>query len=133
MLKHRKTQKGKKKTIAQLKKDLWKVFSLYIRQRDKGVCFTCGKRGFEGSNYHAGHFLKKSMCGIELYFHEDNVHGQCAYCNLFLDGDPYKYGMKLGEKKVKELMDIKKKTKGKTWDRETFEEKIAHYKSLINK
>lgn len=121
----------KKKSLAKLKKDLWKVFAVFIKQRDKGICFTCRKRGFTGSNYHAGHFIKKSMCGLILYFHEDNVHGQCMYCNFHLDGDAYAYGTRLGAAKVRELYDIKKKTKGTIWDRTDYEKKIAHYKALI--
>lgn len=71
------------------------------------------------------------MCGIVLYFHEDNNHGQCAYCNLFMDGMQYEYGKRLGDKKVAELYAIKLKTKGVVWDRKMFETKIAHYKKLI--
>jgi len=66
----------KKKTIGKLKKDLWKVFSLYIRTRDKGICFTCGRKA-EGSGYHAGHFVPKSIVPLSLYFCEKNTNGQC--------------------------------------------------------
>ena len=132
MLKRRKTQKGKKrlKSIAKLKKDLWRVFAKFIKKRDKGICFTCGKKA-SGASYHAGHFIKKSISGIELYFNEDNVHGQCFYCNMFLDGAQYIYGTKLGAKKVAELYKIKEDTRGKVWDRATFNKKIAYYKAKI--
>lgn len=96
----------KKKTPAQLKKKLWKVFSQYIRLRDKGICFTCDRR-CEGSGYHAGHFISKAAGGISLYFNEDNVHGQCYHCNINLGGNSYIFGTKLGKEKVDELYKIK--------------------------
>ena len=120
-------KKSKQKTNAKLKKELWKVFSQFIRTRDKGICFTCGRRA-EGSGYHAGHFIPKSIGGILLYFHEENCHGQCYNCNINLGGNQYIYGQKLGEKKVKELYAIKEKI---TKDY-PFQEKIDYYKSLLN-
>ncbi len=92
-----KVVKKKSESISSLKKKLWTVFSLYIRQRDKFTCFTCGKKG-EGSGMHAGHFIPKSVGGIALYFHEDNVHAQCYHCNINLGGSQYIYGLKLGKK-----------------------------------
>ena len=119
----------KQKSITQLKKELWKFFSLFIRKRDGGVCFICGRRS-EGSGYHGGHFIPKSIGGLELYFNEKNVHGCCYHCNINLGGNLYEYGMKLGEKTVKELYDLKKKSKGTVWGRAEYEKKIAHYKEL---
>src|SRR5574343_407265 len=87
----------KTKTTGQLKKDLWKVFSAYIRKRDNNICFTCGRKG-EGSGMHAGHFVPKSVGGLSLYFHEDNVHAQCYNCNINLGGNKYEYGKRLGDK-----------------------------------
>lgn len=123
----------KLKPLSRLKKDLWKLFSTYIKKRDKGVCFTCGAKGLSGSSYHGGHFIKASVGGLILYFNEDNVHGQCARCNLWLDGDQYHYGIRLGPKKVKELEAIKLKTKGVVWDRKDYETKIAYYKAKLKK
>lgn len=121
-----KLKKAKKKSNAKLKKELWKVFSTYIRTRDKFSCFTCGRKG-EGSGIHAGHFISKSVGGIALYFHEENVHAQCYNCNINLGGNQYIYGTKLGEKKVKELYQIKNQI---TKDY-PFEEKIEYYKQKI--
>jgi len=125
-------KKGKKqKTTAKLKKELWEIFRHWIYIRDNFTCFTCGKTNLSGVNCQAGHFIKASVCGIELNFHIDNIHTQCSYCNLFLDGNQYIYGIKLGKKIVKELNDIKLATKGKKWSREEYLEKIAYYKELL--
>jgi hypothetical protein len=116
-----------KQSSAKLKKTLWKVFSIFIRQRDKGECFTCpAKPGWKYGD--AGHFIPKSVGGLALYFHEDNVHFQCKRCNMPpLCGNQYVYGKKLGEEKVAELEALKNIT---TKDY-PFEEKIAYYKSFI--
>lgn len=119
--------KIKKKTNAQLKKKLWKIFSQFIRLRDGGICFTCGAGSLVGSNYHAGHFIPKAVGGLVLYFHEDNVHGQCARCNLFMGGEQYVYGSKLGEKKVKELYALK----GQIIKDYPFQEKIDYYNGKL--
>ena len=117
----------RKKTNAQLKKELWKVFSAYIRKRDKGVCFTCG-RICDGKGYHAGHFINRSVGGLILYFNEENVRGQCYHCNINLGGNQYIYGQKLGEEKCKELYALKQKTT--KWTEKDYLEKIEYYKKL---
>ncbi len=122
-----KVKKVKKLTTSQLKKKLWVEFSKFIRTRDKGICFICSRRA-EGSAYHAGHFIPKSVGGIELYFHTDNVHGCCYHCNINLGGNLYEYGIKLGKEKVDELYKLKQKiTK---WSELDYMEKIKLYKEL---
>lgn len=119
----------KTKTISQLKKDLWKVFSAYIRKRDKNICFICGKYA-EGSAYHAGHFIPKSVGGLALYFNEENVHGCCYHCNINLGGNLYEYGQKLGDKRCKEL--YKLKNESWKWNVDDYIEKISYYKEKLN-
>lgn len=119
----------KKKTKAQLKKELWKVFSLYIKKRDNNICFTCGRYA-EGSGYHSGHFIPKSVGGLALYFNEENVHGQCYNCNINLGGNQYIYGEKLGKKLVNKLRKIQHNTITKDFD---YEGKIGYYKQEVEK
>jgi site-specific DNA-adenine methylase len=79
----------KKKSVATLKKELQEVFNKYIRIRDtktdKGqpyfICISCGEpKGLEQMN--AGHYWP--VGGHEaVRYDEDNVHGQCIYCNNF--------------------------------------------------
>lgn len=122
--------KIKKKSLARLKKDLWRVFSLYVRERDNWTCFVCGTVGY-GMYMHAGHFIPKASAGLELYFHEDNVHAECPKCNLFLEGNHYEYGLKLGKRRVNALY----KLKGKVvkWTEEDYLKKIEHYKNEYKK
>ena len=124
----RKAQKPHKaKSLSKLKKELWKWFSLFIRQRDKFTCFTCGRKGI-GSAIHAGHFIAKSVGGIGLYFDEDNVHAQCYHCNINLGGNQYEYALRLGEM-AKWLYN--KKNGYMKVDEDWYREKIAHYKSKV--
>lgn len=116
----------KSKSLSWYKKQLWKVFSAFIKARDKGICFTCGRKA-RGSGYHAGHFIKASIGGLALYFSEINVHGQCYNCNINLDGNQYEYGIRLGLKKVKFLYSEKLKRKGEIWSRADYEVLTAYY------
>ncbi len=118
----------KKPTVTILKKKLWKIFSQYIRARDKNICFTCGRYG-EGSGMHAGHFVPKSVGGNTLYFHEDNCHAQCYNCNINLGGNQYEYGMRLGQEKAEMLRKLKYAT-FKT-DINYYEEKIKEYQQKL--
>ena len=94
--------------LNKLKKELWRIFSVYVRMRDKGVCFTCGKKipdyfdryGNEKPGWksaHAGHYITAKTCGLALYFHERNVHCQGYHCNVNLSGNWLEYRKKMIE------------------------------------
>jgi hypothetical protein len=121
-------KKNSSNSISKLKKKLWTIFSLFIRQRDKFTCFTCGRVGY-GSGMHAGHFISKAVGGIDLYFDEDNVHAQCYNCNINLGGCQYEYSLRLGEEKSKEL--YRKKGVFSKWTEQDYLKKIEHYSNLI--
>tara|TARA_S200002703_G_scaffold152857_1_gene153761 strand:- start:2009 stop:2395 length:387 start_codon:yes stop_codon:yes gene_type:complete len=81
-------------TISKLKTKLDKIFSEYIRRRyanhDGTVsCFTCGivKHWKEQQ---AGHF--QSRRSHSTRWDEKNVQVQCPRCNLFNQGEQYKFG-----------------------------------------
>ena len=133
------------KTKPQLKKALWKLFSEYIRRRDKGVCFTCGKIHECYTDRHgnllpgwkkgqAGHFITAANCGIALYFHEQNVHCQCYQCNINLSGNWVEYErqiiMTYGLSTVKKLKQLKWLSK-ESWSKDDYLRKIDHYKSKL--
>ena len=106
-----KARKGKE-SLSYLKKKLDGVFSEYIRQRDKGVCFTCGiiKSWKEQQN---GHYVSRSH--NSLRYDERNCHCQCLPCNVFKHGNMDVYALKLVEKYgadiLKELNNEKRKIK----------------------
>ena len=90
------------------KKEFWRVFSIYVRMRDKGVCFSCGKKipdfyNIQGEKQpgwkkgQGGHYITAKSCGLALYFHERNVHCQCYHCNINLSGNWLEYRKKMIE------------------------------------
>ncbi len=81
----------KKKSISSLKNKADKVFSLYIRNRDK-KCFTCGSTQF----LQAGHFVSSSWSALR--YAEDNVHAQCSNCNIWRRGNYSVYALNLVKK-----------------------------------
>ncbi len=71
------------KTLSQLDKQLWKLFSLYVRQNHANenghiVCITCGVwRHWKACD--AGHYLSRRHKITK--FDEYNVFPQCKQCN----------------------------------------------------
>ena len=127
-MKKGKLKKQSKNKIPVLKRKLWKVFSLYVKKRDKNICFTCG--GYcEGKNAHSGHFIPKSVGGITLYFNENNVHCQCMNCNINLVGNQYIYGEKLGKEMVTELYRLKQITA--KWDEKIYLNGILYFECKL--
>lgn len=135
----------KKKSVAKLKKELWRVFSIYIRMRDAGICFSCKKvipdyydrqgnvkPGWKAGQ--AGHFVTAANCGLALYFHEQNVHCQCHRCNVNLSGNWLEYERamhdKYGKERTEEIKEMKYKEQVK-WSAADYEEKIAYYKQKV--
>jgi len=91
-----KLNKYSKRDIPKLKRKAWIVFSLWIRKRDKGICFTCGRRG-DLSAMNAGHFIPRSGHN-KVFFDEINVNCQCVSCNLWKHGNLHEYSARLIKK-----------------------------------
>lgn len=127
------TKKGKHTLEAKLKKQLWQVFSEYIRQRDSGVCISCGKKDF-WRKMDAGHYIPKTA-GLSLYFDERNVNCQCTHCNRWLHGNLSRYAVELrkkyGENILEELDTKRHQTKIITY--EEYKELIERYKTKLSK
>jgi len=105
----RKTRKNKSKHTRLMDK-AWKLCSEYVRRRDDGVCFTCGKKD-DWKRQQAGHFIHGKSTPI--YFNPKNVNCQCPRCNKWLSGDLAIYERKLQKKygidEVDKLLDAKNK------------------------
>jgi len=124
-----------KKTISKLKKELDKIFSVYIRLReatDNGLCqcFTCGKVDHY-KRMQNGHFQSRRF--LPTRFDEENCQVQCPACNVFRYGEQYKFGLhldgKYGEGTAQELEYLARSTV--KIGRGEYEEKIGYYKSLV--
>ncbi len=95
--------KIKRKTLAQVKRELWTIFSKYIRMRDGlkttgctdwALCITCGKR-YHFKLLQAGHFIPGRHGGN--LFSERGTHAQCYNCNINLKGNTLEYRRKVIE------------------------------------
>ena len=107
-------KKEKKPTVAKLQKDLWVECKRIIRGRYGNTCFTCDRKGLEGSNWHTGHFIPNAAGGALLRFHLDNLRPQCYNCNINLGGMGGEFYRRLvkeiGQDKVDELFVLKSQT-----------------------
>ena len=124
-------------TISKLKKKLDSLFSQYTRLRNadhlgRVKCFTCGVEK-HWKEQQAGHFQSRSHHSTR--WDEVNVQVQCVKCNMFRQGEQYKFGMyldqKYGEGTAEEL-EIRSKTIVKL-NRTDYEEAIERYKQKIKK
>ena len=108
------------KTHAQLKKDLDKVFSQYVRwvnADDNGLveCYTCyvKKPVKEMQN---GHFISRRSTSTRWLYNADmvNCKPQCVACNMYRQGEQLKFYRRLvseyGEDKVEEVIQLSKRT-----------------------
>lgn len=83
------------KSIQSLKKIADKWCSEYIRRRDEGVCFTCGKQK-PWKEMQCGHFVSRVYGNLRYY--EKNLNCQCYSCNIMKNGNMDEYAVRLQRK-----------------------------------
>tara|TARA_R110002020_G_scaffold372305_1_gene583782 strand:+ start:100 stop:636 length:537 start_codon:yes stop_codon:yes gene_type:complete len=112
----------KKKTKSQLKKQLDKVFSQFIRWKDADDsgyvnCFTCGakKKAFGVGCIQAGHFQSRRHMSLRWDSEFGNVQPQCSYCNVLCSGQQFVFARRIdeihGNGRALELEQMAKQTK----------------------
>lgn len=126
--------KRKTKSLAKLKKELDRVFSIHIRQKyaDKNgmvKCYTCStvKHWRKMQN---GHWIPRN--NLATRFSESNCRPQCVGCNMFQRGRPDVFAVNL----IREGIDLEKLQQSKyaifkvspAW----YESKILDYDSILN-
>jgi len=124
------------KTISKLKKELDKVFSLYIRLRgatEEGVvqCFTCSRISHYKSGMQCGHFQSRRHHSTR--WNETNCQIQCVKCNMYEQGEQFKFGMMLDAnygRGTAEKLEFLSKTIIKL-SRVDYEDKISYYKDAV--
>ena len=122
-------------TISKLKKKLDVLFSQYIRRRNadhlgRVKCFTCGVEK-HWKEQQAGHFQSRSHHSTR--WDEVNVQVQCVKCNMYRQGEQYKFGMYLDQRfgdGTAEELEYRAKTIVKL-NRIDYEEAIERYKQKI--
>jgi len=133
--KPKKESKEKAKSVTQLKAQLDKVFSLYIRQKyadDAGnvECYTCGVVK-PIKNMQNAHFWSRKYLSVR--WEEKNCRVCCAGCNVFLHGNYIEYTRRLlkeiGQDKFDKL-ELQKNSTLKA-DKAYLIEKIEYYNKLV--
>lgn len=120
-----------------VKKRLWDVFSLYIRERDNYICFTCGINKevakLRDMCMQAGHLITRK--NTSTLYDDLNTHCQCSGCNMAHEFHPEvyttafikKYGVEAYERLV-----IKSKMTLKL-SKADMEAMIVYYKQQIER
>lgn len=129
--------KSKRLSMPILQKELDSVFSVYIRLRDANEngyckCITCGIM-IDWRIIHNGHYIPRKH--IATRYDIRNCHSQCAFCNIYLDGDLQKYKLAIIQKygiKVLEELEAGKRSLEK-WTIADYREKIAFYKAEVKR
>lgn len=90
------------KTPAQLKKELDRVFSIWVRSTGKKECYTCHRKS---DTLQCGHFVSRSY--LVTRWEPDNCRPQCVGCNLYGSGKPLDFEENLkkeiGAERVEEM------------------------------
>ena len=90
------------KSISKLKKELDRVFSIYIRSKYPKKCYTCGRANVV---LQCGHFITRNH--LITRWDERNCRPQCVGCNMFGGGKPLDFEenlkKELGDKVVEEM------------------------------
>lgn len=106
-----------------------RAFNDYIRARDGDICISCGST--TAVSYHAGHY-RTTAAASQLRFNEDNVHSQCAACNVHHSGaiGPYRINLitKIGLQRV---LALESNNETHRYTREELERIRARYRAAL--
>ena len=127
-------KKVRRLTDGQLKKRVWKEFSIFIRTEGADAlgfnqCITCQTR-LHWKQLQAGHFIRGRL--NSNLFDERGCHPQCYSCNIHRQGNVviyYKIMLKkYGQKVIDELLEQNNKTH--KWQAGELQNLLDHYKTL---
>ena len=129
--KEKKAKKEELKTVSDLMKEAQKAFNSFIRERDKNKpCISCNR--LLVGKFDAGHYFS-SGGHKNVTFHEDNVHGQCVFCNRHRHGNLIEYQIGI-EKRIggEELFKLHEEAhKTRKYTREELKDIIELYKQKV--
>lgn len=123
----KRVSRSKLVSVSKLKRELDRVFSLYIRAKYGKTCYTCGGQG----TLQCGHFISRSY--LATRWDESNARPQCVGCNIwghgkFLDFEEHLV-KELGANRVQELKDARKQLIKPT--RKFYTEQILLYQEKV--
>ena len=125
----------RKPSVSQLKAKLDKLFSLFIRLRDRNssgdtVCYTCGHTA-NWKKMQCGHFVPRQY--LATRYNEMNCHAQCFACNMYYNGQPSAFAAKLEEDYGKGTVALLEGTRRTITKDFPYEQKIKYYKDQLAK
>lgn len=123
--------KKRQESVSSLKKRLDAVFSLWIRNRDRGVCYTCGVQK-PIKQMQNGHYISRSHSNTR--YDELNCHCQCVACNVFKHGNMDAYAFNLMEEFGGGILQELNKRKQviKQFTKNELQELITKYSTIPN-
>lgn len=114
-----------KQPISKIQKLLWEQCKRIIRTRYPNTCYTCGRTGLEGSNWHTGHLWAKASLGANLKYDLRVLRPQCYFCNVNCGGRGAEYYAKMMRELGQEYMDNLER------ERQITVKAYDHYKKLL--
>lgn len=93
----------KPETRRQLEKKLDKVFSIYVRKSNNGICITCGRQQ-DWKLTDCGHYIKRNV--KRFRWEIMNTGCQCKKCNNWGEGEKDIFRRKLIEKYGSQKIEI---------------------------
>lgn len=98
-------KKVSKQPISKIRKKLWELCKQLIRKKYGNTCYTCGKSGLSGSNWHTGHFIPDAASGAYIRYDLRNLRPQCYNCNVNHGGAGAEYYRRMVEREGQEYVD----------------------------
>lgn len=122
-----KTARGKV-SLSKMKKELDRIFSLFIRAKYAKECYTCKTKG---KTLQCGHFVSRAY--LATRWDENNCRPQCVGCNIWGRGKPLDFEEhlknELGDVAVEQLKSRRHQLMRPT--RLFYENEIAGYTELL--
>lgn len=119
-----------------LKKRLWELCKALTRKKYGNTCYTCGREGLAGSNWHTGHYLTSSLCSVALRFDLANLRPQCYACNIHKSGNwiAFEEGIRreIGNEEITRLQNLNRETRGQLYGKDWYERKVEEYEKLLS-
>lgn len=126
-----KLKKVSKQKISTLQVKLWNECKRIIRKTYGNSCYTCGKTGLIGSDWHTGHLFAKASLGAFMKYDLRVLRPQCYHCNINLGGRGADFYLKMWQEQGADYMDKLKEDRQVTVKAYDFYEKLLlEYKDL---
>jgi hypothetical protein len=114
--------------MAWYKKELDRVFSLYIRKIYPKICYTCNK---PAERLQCGHYISRQY--LATRWSEQNCRPQCWGCNGYGKGQPLIFEEKLKAEYGNDFVEGMKASRHvvRILSTEWYKEEIEKYKNLL--